>query len=303
MEASRGERPPDGPASEGDEPWIPGPGSVLWERGGDVRLLLVAGRSLLLQVAHPTVAAGVAQHSDYATDPWGRLRGTLDLYVAGVNFGWPDGSVAAAERLRRMHRRIEGVDFHGRRYRALDPEAFAWVHTTLADGFLLMLERYCGAGAAELDRAYEEMRLLGRLYEIPDELSPADRRGHQAKVRSVIAEQLEDNEVAQNVLEQISKPPPPGILRMAGPLWRLGTAGPGRVLRLATAGGIPEPLRSRLGLSWTEAEQRELELYANAVRRAAPLLPDRLRLLPKVHAAKRRAARSGETTRAQPLAA
>lgn len=282
-----------------EPPWVPGPGAVLWERGGDLRLLLVAGRSLLLQVAHPTVAAGVAQHSDYASDPWGRLRGTLDLYVAGVNFGYPDGALAAAGRLRRMHRRIEGIDLDGRPYHALDPEPFAWVHATLVDGLLLMLSRYVGGvGAAELDRAYAEMRLLGGLYGIPEELMPADRRGHEELVAATVAERLADNEVVRNVLAQISRPPPPSYLRLAGPLWSVSTAAPGRVLRLATVGGIPPLLRERLELDWSAAEERELELYARLVRRAAPLLPERLRLLPKVYAAKRRAgSAAGEAAR------
>lgn len=272
-------------------PWVPGPGSVLWERGGDLRLMLVAGRSLVLQVAHPAVAAGVDQHSDYASDPWGRLRGTLDLYVAGVNFGYPDGSLAAAERLRRMHRRIEGIDLEGRPYRALDPEPFAWVHATLVDGFLAMLRRYCaGVSASELDRAYDEMRMLGRLYGVAEHLMPADRGGHDEQVAAIVADRLADNEVVRGVLAQLSSPPPPAVLRLAGPLWRVAALAPGRVMRLATHGGLPPQLRERLGLRWSDAEGRELDLYARAVRRSVPLLPDRLRLLPKVHAAKRRAA-------------
>lgn len=268
-----------------------------------MRLLLVAGRSLLLQVAHPTVAAGVDQHSDYAADPWGRLRGTLDLYVAGVNFGYPDGSLAAAERLRRMHGRIEGVDGAGRPYHALDPEPFAWVHTTLVDGLLLMLERFYGdVEATELDRVYAEMRQLGLLYGIPEELMPADRAGHIEHVTRVCEEMLDDNEVARGVLTQVSQPPPPDIAGLAKPLWRLGVAAPSRVLRLATVGGTPAVLRERLGLTWSDRERRELDLYAALVRRTVPLLPERLRLLPKVYAAKRQAERNGAPP-ARPLPA
>ena len=36
--------------------------------------MLGGGRALLMQVAHPLVAAGVAEHSGYREDPWKRLE-------------------------------------------------------------------------------------------------------------------------------------------------------------------------------------------------------------------------------------
>src|SRR4051794_41924573 len=65
----------------------PGPGSVVWRVGGDWTLLLGGGRALILQVAHPTVAAGVGQFSDYESAPWKRLMGTLDLYMRVIYGG------------------------------------------------------------------------------------------------------------------------------------------------------------------------------------------------------------------------
>ena len=62
----------------------PGPASVVWRRAGDVRVLLTAGYSLVLQVAHPTVGAGVSAHSAFRDDPWGRLLRTLDAFYAMV---------------------------------------------------------------------------------------------------------------------------------------------------------------------------------------------------------------------------
>lgn len=284
-------QPPYGPAAAErlNGPWIPGPGSVLWERGGDVRLMFVAGRSVLLQVAHPTIAAGVAQHSDYANDPWKRLRGTLNLYVAGVNFGWPDGQEAAAKRLRRMHSGIGGLDFEGRHYHALDPEPFAWVHATLVDGFMLMLERYFPSIAGcELDAAYAEMRALGSLYGVADELMPADRSAHRDYFDLTVETTLTDNEVFREVLGQVGRPPAPRALRNAEPLWRAAAALPGRASRLAGVGLLPPRLRERFGLPWSAADARALERQAALARRLAPLLPERLRLLPSVYSAKRR---------------
>ena len=52
-----------------------GPASEAWRLNREAMLLLGAGpRALLLQIAHPLVAAGVADHCDFRTDPWRRLR-------------------------------------------------------------------------------------------------------------------------------------------------------------------------------------------------------------------------------------
>ena len=86
-----------------------GPGSLTWRVNGEAVLLLGGGRALILQVAHPKVAAGVAEFSDYRSDPWGRLYRTLELTLAIV-FGEPEASQAASRRLRRVHaaRRRQG---------------------------------------------------------------------------------------------------------------------------------------------------------------------------------------------------
>ena len=117
-----------------------GPGSEAWRLNREAMLLLGAGpRALLLQLAHPLVAAGVAEHSDFRSDPWARLSGTLRSYLRIVY-----GSAAVARdeirRLGELHRGVRGdiVDAsarerHGRRYSALDPELALWVHATLVD--------------------------------------------------------------------------------------------------------------------------------------------------------------------------
>jgi uncharacterized protein (DUF2236 family) len=70
---------------------VPPPGSITWRKAGDVRLMGSAGYALLLQVAHPTVGAGVAQFSHFQSDPWGRLSRTLD-YVNGTIYGGPESA-------------------------------------------------------------------------------------------------------------------------------------------------------------------------------------------------------------------
>ncbi len=118
-----------------------GPGSMTWRVNGEALLLLGGGRALILQVAHPKVAAGVAEFSDYRRDPWGRLYRTLELTLA-IAFGEPEDSQAASRRLRRIHERVAGRDDRGEPYRALDPALLLWVHATLIDTSLTIFERY-----------------------------------------------------------------------------------------------------------------------------------------------------------------
>ncbi|HET7296988.1 MAG TPA: oxygenase MpaB family protein, partial [Gemmatimonadales bacterium] len=92
------------PASE----WrslTPHEGTITWRRAGDVRVLLAAGYALLLQVSHPTVGAGVSEHSDFQSDPWGRLLRTLD-YSCTMVYAGPAAAGEMGARIRSFHKQI-----------------------------------------------------------------------------------------------------------------------------------------------------------------------------------------------------
>ena len=123
-----GRRPPAGGAltAEAGDPGLFGPDSEAWRLDREAMLLLGAGpRALLLQIAHPSVAAGVEEHSDFRTDPWRRLDGTLRSYLTIV-YGSTASARAEIRRLNELHRGISGPG-----YRARDPELALWVHANL----------------------------------------------------------------------------------------------------------------------------------------------------------------------------
>jgi uncharacterized protein (DUF2236 family) len=158
----------------------PGPGSVTWRAAGDVRLLSAAGYALVLQVAHPTVGAGVSQHSSFRNDPWGRLLRTLD-YVNGTVYGGPELAGAIGRRVRGLHRSIRGVKDGGGRYHALEPAAFAWVHATLAASIVHSSAQLARPlGAEERERFWSEWRAVGRLVGVRDRDLPDDWAGFEA---------------------------------------------------------------------------------------------------------------------------
>src|SRR5205085_2778584 len=157
-----------------------------WRVNREGVLLLGGGRALLLQVAHPLVAAGVAQHSNYREDPWGRLYRTLDT-VTTIVFGTRDEAREAAERLNRVHSRVTGEAEDGTPYEANDPELLMWVHATLVDTSLLVYTNYVGElTRGERERYYEEQKRLGEMFGIPLEQQPDDYAAFNRYVDEVV---------------------------------------------------------------------------------------------------------------------
>ncbi len=127
---------PDGDGLAGDL-GLYGPRSEAWRLNREAMLLLGAGpRALLLQLAHPAVAAGVAEHSDFRADPWRRLAGTLRSYLTIV-YGTTTSARAEIRRLNALHRGIAGVG-----YSARDPELSLWVHATLVDSTIAVADAW-----------------------------------------------------------------------------------------------------------------------------------------------------------------
>ena len=262
-----------------------GPESVAWQHGDDWRFMLMAGRSLLLQVAHPVVAAGVAQHSNFAANPWKRLIGTLEMFIGGIIWGGPD-AVNNAARLRKIHERINGIDAAGRPYSALQPDAFHWVHATLVDGMKVMTDNFeRPLTPNELDRFYGEMCDVGRLYGVRDADMPPNWLAFQGYFDEMVRTALEDNSVVREVMKTIAKAPPPPGFYIPRPLWRLGVWPASHVMMLTTIGLLPAELRARWGLPWTRRQELELRAVSRLVRRAMPLIPERIRLHPWAYAA------------------
>jgi uncharacterized protein (DUF2236 family) len=247
-----------------------GPGSLTWRVNGEAVLLLGGGRALLLQVAHPGVAAGVAEFSNYREDPWRRLYRTLDTTLTIV-FGGAEASEAASARLRRVHKRVAGTDDRGQPYRALDPELLLWVHATLIDTSLAIYTRYVARLTPdELERYYDEMKDLGEAYSIPPESMPADYAAFRRYWDSMLDKGVRVTETTHDVADAVLRP---DLTPIAWPAVEL--------LRTVTVGTLPAGLRADLGLAWGPARERALAGSHLAVRRLMPLLPALVRRFPK----------------------
>ena len=253
-----------------------GPGSAAWRIGGERLVTVVGGgRALLMQIAHPLVAAGVADHSDFEADPFARLWRTIGV-VLDVVFGDHDQAAAAAERVNRIHAEVVG-ERDGSPYRALEPELLLWVHATLVDTALVTYARFVRPVApAEGDRYYQEMKRSAALFRVPDDILPPDLPAFRRYLRTEIS-RLRVGEEARRLAGGILDPPLP---------WPLAPAG--SLLRQATIGLLPARLRSAFGFCWTENRERVLRASAWIIRRTLPLLPANIVRWPHVRASQAR---------------
>ncbi|MFJ9616764.1 oxygenase MpaB family protein [Streptomyces noursei] len=279
-------------ASERMDPEPPPPGGVLWSLVGDVRSLLTLPAALTMQVAHPAVGAGVDDHSVFRTDPWGRGErslASLQLWVYG-------GAEAVEEgrRLRRLHRSIQGTDAYGRKYHALTPAYYAWVHAT---GYPVFrhAQRYLGRPftAAQERQLYAEWLQVGRILGIRDRDMPQTIEEFWPYYREVLDTQIEETVVVRELIATDRPLPAPDrgpwwlrlLLRLVWPVIMPGFA---RFRRFVTIGLMPPDARRAIGLPWTAAQERRLRRLGLAVRLMMPLLPERLRFMPIARRARRK---------------
>jgi uncharacterized protein (DUF2236 family) len=263
-----------------------GPGSVSWRV--DRELVVLAGGScaLLMQAAHPSVAAGVAQHSTYATDPFGRLLRTLESSFSVV-FGSRPESEATLRRVNAIHAAVRGRRADGAAYSALEPDALLWVHATLVDTALRVYGRFVEPlPPADEERYHEESARVGIALGIPEERMPATL----LELRSWMARMIASGEVrvtpdARRIARTVLYPSrfPPRMAWDAAHLVSLST--------------LPPELRRQYGIRWSARREHGMRRLAAASRHALPFLPAVLRFAPQARAADRRVAQVGAETR------
>ena len=265
------------------------PDSAAWRIHREPALLLGWGRAVLLQLAHPLVAAAVAEHSGFATGAGAyrhRLGRTLAAMLA-LTFGTPEETAQAARSINAVHARVRGRLGEpggawpaGAPYSAEDPTLLRWVHATLADSFLRTYELYVGGLSPEAqDRYCAEVSRVAPLLGLPGELVPASARGLRRYVDSMLASgDVAVTGVARSLAREVLSPPAPPA---AWPLLHL--------FRLTTAGLLPPAIRRDYGLAWDRRRAAELALVAGLVRRLQPTLPAPARHWPAARAAEQRA--------------
>ena len=182
-----------------------GPQSAAWTVHGDVTTMMVGGvASLLMQMLHPAVLAGVWDHSDFRNDMIGRLRRTA-RFIAVTTYGAPDDAEALIARIRKIHHHVVGTLPDGTPYSADDPRLLAWVHVTEMTSFLDAWLAYGNPAMplAEQDRYFAEVALIGeKLGADPVPRSKAEALALIQAMRPELVADARSREVAQIVLSQ-----------------------------------------------------------------------------------------------------
>jgi len=253
-------------------------------------LLLGWGRAILMQFAHPLVAAGVAEHSAFRAEAfggWRRLHRTLGAMLA-LTFGDRVQAQRAADRINGIHERVNGQLPHaagpfaaGTAYSACDPALLAWVHATLVDSFLLAYERFVRRlSPAERDAYCAESADVEGLLRIPAGALPRTAAALESYVAGRLASgEIRVTDTARTLARGVLYPP------MSAPAWPALA-----MLRLATVGLLPPVLRQAYGFPWDSRRAAALRVSTRVIRGLLPLVPPVLRHWPAARAAMRRAA-------------
>jgi uncharacterized protein (DUF2236 family) len=282
--------PPISDTTRGSQAWPEGSAAArtTWKLHREVVVLAGWGRAILLQLAHPMVAQGVADHSGFAEDRWGRvgrLRRTLAAMLA-LTFGTPEESAGAAAAINRIHDRVHGrlAEAAGpfassASYSAHDPALLAWVHATLVDTFLITYERFVAPlTPAERDRYCREAGIAAPLLGIPAHLLPCTASALASSMERMFASgEIVVTDTARTLAAEVLSLALP---RPARPLVALA--------RLPVVGLLPPAIREAYGFEWTRGQERMLNGLAAATRHALPLLPPFLRWWPAARRAARR---------------
>lgn len=256
-----------------------GPDSITWEVNRELTVLFGGARALLMHAAHPLIAAGARQTAMYSRDPWARLIRTLALQST-VTFGSKAEADEAAEKINRLHTRVNGIDpVTGEHYDALDHDLLLWVHAALEVSSLYFFERTVRRlDAEERQRYHTESFISAELILLPAAKVPATIEETEKYVADMVAsDRMLFTDVAADIADIISSGPVP-----RGVKWMWG------FISFASFGTLPEPLKALYDVQWGPWRQRWLDLNLALLGRFRPLLPRKFRLIGPARMAERR---------------
>jgi uncharacterized protein (DUF2236 family) len=251
-----------------------GPDTMMWRINREAVLLGSGPAALLLQIAHPSVARGVAEHSNFESDPWKRLHGTINTTLAMV-FGDGRSAELAVRRLNRVHGGIRGEG-----YRAMDPELLLWVQSTLIVTSVEAYQRWVRPlSAAEKEQFWQEARRVGVRLGIGLDFSPRDWPGLEAYWEWMLSPDgpIKVTDVARRLAPSIIRPPFPLV--------------PGLAIDLLTLPGfalLPPRIRDEYGMAWDAGREALAKTLGLGVRGWTTVIPTPFRSMPQAVSANRR---------------
>ena len=238
-----------------------GPGSTTWKVNREVVVVAGWGRAILLQLAHPAVAAGVHGHSTFRGSllaSFRRMRSTVHAMLS-ITFGDTEEMIAAAAGINTIHDRVRGE-----RYSARDPELQKWVHATLLESMPLTYELLVGPlTRRERDAYCSEAAIIEPLLGMPAGWLPRD----SAQLDAYMSEKLSDGSL---VVTGTSRALARAVLYP--PHWYVAWPA-ARAMQLLAIGSLPESIRRAYGFEWGEREARAWGRWVTLLRACLRVSP------------------------------
>ena len=253
-----------------------GPGSLLWSIAGDPRSLLTGTAAGIMQLMLPSLGAGVTDHSDFFDDPYDRIFRSVPRIWASI-FAADDAEGDAVGRsIRDFHPDIKGIDHHGNRYHALDPETYWWAHATFTWEFFRARELYYPVplGRQDRERLYAETVTWYRRYGVSDRVVPPTYRDFTERFDEICRNELELTPAIQWVLDPRQNTSSQSVpVRLPGPLGLLN--GPATnlrtdLLRIMVYGNMPDVVRRRFGFAWSNSDRATFLALCATIRSLHP---------------------------------
>lgn len=260
-----------------------GPESTTWRDFGSYLFHLMLPQAFVLQSAHPVIDTAVSKDKKYKYDPWGRAKGSTQL-LWPVVYSRPDKAIEMGHRLRELHREIKGVDKDGKKYHALDPEAYSWVHITGFDATLRMYE-YFGRRLSREDREqmFSEWKRMGALLGIADKYIPQTQDEYWKHFDYIIEERLQWGPVLDDLMDPkfyAGYPRPEELEKLPMPIFKLMMSAMGWFMHKITVATLPQNFRRKFNVKFSKADKVMFNMFAWSVRTVYPLTPERMRYIP-----------------------
>lgn len=246
----------------------PGPGSISWEINREMIAVAGWGRAILMQLAHPSVAAGVHDHTTFRGSlraSFRRFHSTVGAMLA-ITFGDREEMIAAAAGINTIHDRVRGRvrSDAGETYSAHDPDLQRWVQATLVESIPLTYELLVRRlTPAERDRYCAESALMEPLLGMPAGWLPRAATDLDSYINTMLASgQLRVTETSRALAQAVLYPP---HWRLMWPAFR--------PLQLLAIGTLPSSLRDAYGFAWRDRDQRALKRWVAVLRASVAVLP------------------------------
>jgi uncharacterized protein (DUF2236 family) len=243
-----------------------GPDSISWKVNREVIVVAGWGRAILLQLAHPAVAAGVHHHSAIGgslRSSLRRLRSTVGAMLS-LTFGDTEQMITAAAGINAIHDRVRGRGPGGAPYSAHDPELQRWVHVTLLESIPLTYELLVGPlTVRERDRYCSEAAIMEPLLGMPTGWLPRDSAQLDTYMRDMLASgTIVVTDTSRTLARAVLYPPK---WRVAWPAFR--------ATQVLTIGSLPPSIRRAYGFEWRPRDARAFARWTTVIRRSLRLLP------------------------------